>query len=136
MKNRLLISFAILLGISSCLYSQEQITNSKETKFKLYYVNLSIMTPIRVDCQSFEEYFRETYKTNEIVSDRLAQELNNLEEIDENYNPYPDTRIKIEIMSGNDQKGKICVGNLVVRFNGKSYKNNENFKHLLDQVTK
>ena len=101
------------------------------------YVSLSILTSSRVDCKEFESYFNKSILRKKISSreilDEFSSYLRNLNEIDSNYYPYPDTRIKIEV-SVNDSIQIICIGNLVVRFEDKSYINDKKFKQLLSSM--
>lgn len=98
------------------------------------YVSLSIMTPLRVDCDEFETFFNKSILRKKICSrevlDKFSSQLLNLKEIDSNYYPLPDTRIKIEGLV-NDYIQIICIGNLVVRYRNKSYINDKEFKQLL-----
>lgn len=127
-KRLLLISQLVLL--TSCAKAQKD----KIDELNVQYVSLSIMTASRVDCDGFESYFNESVKNKKIISreflDEFLSQLKNLSEIDDNYYPLPDTRIKVEVLLG-DVSEVVCIGNLVVRYGEKSYINDKNFKQLL-----
>jgi hypothetical protein len=139
MKTRLVKTLFFLLYLGSCSYAQSKKDNLTEENLKIKYVSLSIMTPIRVECSNFESYFDQSIKVEEITAKpffyKFFETLNSLEEIDENYSSEPDTRIKIEAALEDTSK-IICVGNLVVSYDGKSYKNNDKFKKLILDVLK
>ncbi len=101
------------------------------------YVDLSLMTPIRVECEKLSEYFKTSVKTKDDVDveeiDKLKLLLSKLEEIDENYNPKPDTRITIDIIE-KDSVEPVCIGYLVVKYRGKSYKNTDQLREHLEKM--
>ncbi len=133
MKSKLLSHLLCWFALSACAQPSNDKTNMID-RLKIQYVDLSIMTAIRVDCSEFESYFNKSISKQEITSKEFlssfSEQLSNLKVISEDYNPNPDTRIRLEIIS-NDNIELVCIGNLVVKYKGESYVNDESFKQLI-----
>ena len=131
-KNRLTV--LIFFGFLGCSTTSKMDTTEKVI---FSYVDLSLMTPIRVECEKLSEYFKTSVKTKDDVDveeiDKLKLLLSKLEEIDENYNPKPDTRITIDIIE-KDSVEPVCIGYLVVKYRGKSYKNTDQLREHLEKM--
>lgn len=135
MKKIELISLTIvILCLLSCVKADRK-EIILEPFARIEYVDLNIMTPIHVECDRFIQTFKGDFKLKEISSniflEKLKDQLEAMELIDDNYNPSPDTRIKISIID-NSKFEQICIGNLVIRYKGESYKNNQGFRDFLE----
>lgn len=91
-------------------------------KMKLDYVNLDIMTPIKVECDYFEVFFNSQIKSVSIDKqtdiDSIINMVNNLKVNTSKY--LPDVRVQLEISYAN--KSKIyCLSKMGMYSEGISY---------------
>lgn len=123
-----------LLLFSFCSQAKKPQRNMID-ELNISHVSLSIMTAIRVDCKSFDSYFKGSIVRKKITSkeniDEFLSLIEQLKETDENYYPEPDTRIKIETLSEGEVKEIICIDNLVLKYKGKSYVFSEDLRQLI-----
>ncbi len=108
---------------------------NKIEKVQIKSVDFSIMTFLSVECDNFEEYFKEYRQisiTDTMVINELLNQMVELEPIDSTYSKSVDTRAKIELFSKNDTN-TICVGNLTLCMNNYIYKTP---KKLIDFIEK
>ena len=111
-------SLSLILIISIFAFCQnvqndnKKVNRVKEVKIKL--IDFSLMTFISVDCDKYEEYFK-NYKvisiTDSIEIQQFLQQMIKLEPIDSTYSKSVDTRAKIELITDLDTN-IICVGSL------------------------
>lgn len=104
------------------------------TKVIIAYVSFKIMTPIKVDCQSFESAYGDKLKTLYITDNKDIDSLNLfLNKLEPDTNGYfPDVRIKIILCNSNDID-TLCMSESGLVFNGMPMKRS---KDLLDYVMK
>lgn len=113
----------ILLMITRFTYCQN--IDDRVEKVQIESVEFSIMTVSSVDCENFEEYFNNNYKTL-LITDKdsiyeLLGKIDKLEPIDSTFNKSVDTRAKIKLFMGNNTK-TICIGMLSLKKDNFIYK--------------
>lgn len=105
-------------------------------KIEIKSVDFSIMTSLSVECNRFEEYFKD-YKISSItdsLSIKMIMSLfKNLEPIDSTYSKSVDTRAKVELFSSSDTS-IICVGNISLYMNEKFYKTPQGLIDIIEKV--
>ena len=107
---------------------------AKVTSVRIRSVDFSLMTVISVNCDNFEEYFKnykETYLTDAKKIENLLKQFNTLEPTDSTYFKNIDTRAKIELITGTDTTF-ICLGNLSLNLDNIQYKTPDSLIYLID----
>jgi hypothetical protein len=91
---------------------------------------------LSVECDKFEEYFKE-YRiisiTDTAVINDLLNQIDELEPIDSTYSKEIDTRAKIELFFKNDTN-TICVGNLTLHMNNNIYKTPQELIDFIEKI--
>ncbi len=130
-KNKIIVALLILCSFSC---------RSQEIKrIDILFVDSEIETPFRIDCDSFERYFKneidsisvQDYKS---ISD-LTNELNNLNIADKSKYSLPDTRLKLILIS-NSTKIEICIDRFVVSKQGSQFLYSDTLKKLIAKEIK
>jgi hypothetical protein len=133
-------SLLIVLIFSTFIYCQstknETENMDKIEKVQIKSVDFSIMTFLSVECDKFEEYFKE-YKiislTDTAVINELLNKIDEVEPIDSTYSKKIDTRAKIDLFSKNDTN-TICVGNLTLHMNNSVYKTPQELIDFIEKI--
>jgi hypothetical protein len=133
-------SLFIVLILSTFIYCQdakkETENMNKIDKVQIKSVDFSIMTFLSVECDKFEEYFKE-YRiisiTDTAVINDLLNQIDELEPIDSTYSKEIDTRAKIELFFKNDTN-TICVGNLTLHMNNNIYKTPQELIDFIEKI--
>ena len=129
-------SLFIIIMISS-IFADCQNTTSKMAKVKSVHirsVDFSLMTFIAVNCDNFEEYFKnckETTLTDSKKIERFWMQFSTLEPTDSTYNKNIDTRAKIELITEADTI-HICIGNLSLSLDNVQYKTPDSLIYLIE----
>jgi hypothetical protein len=140
MKNKIKM-FTTVLFMGMYLFS----CNTPEPKYydeyiKILYTDFEIETPIGINCDSFDNYFKGSIDSVLITDPKnilkLISEIESLQLIDTNYYSEPDTRAKIVIKLKNKPIYTVCLDFLVVKYQKNSYKNSENFRSLILKLFK
>ena len=136
-KINSLLFVSLLVSFVHC---QEGGSNSENMthveKIYIKAVNFTIMTPLSVDCNKFEQAFenhRAFWIKDSVEIDEFLNQLIKLEPIDSTYMKSVDTRAKIEIISSEDTN-VICVGNLTLLKNNKFYKTPQKLIDSIEQM--
>ncbi len=133
-------SLFIVLILSTFIYCQntkkENENINKIDKVQIKSVDFSIMTFLSVECDKFEEYFKE-YRiisiTDTAVINELLNQIDKFEPIDSTYSKEIDTRAKIELFFKN-HTNTICVGNLTLHMNNNIYKTPQELIDFIDKI--
>jgi hypothetical protein len=107
---------------------------AKVTSVRIRSVDFSLMTVISVNCDNFEEYFKnykETHLTDSKKIENLLKQFNTLEPTDSTYCKNIDTRAKIELITSTDTTF-ICLGNLSLSLDNIQYKTPDSLIYLIE----
>lgn len=134
--NSLFVALIILAFMySHNTYSATENMN-KIKKIQIKSVDFSIITFLSVECNKFEEYFKE-YKVSSITDtlaiNKFLNQFAKLELIDTTYSKTVDTRAKIELFSNSDTS-IICIGNLSLYMNDNIYKTPQGLIDLIEKL--
>lgn len=106
-------------------------------KIFVQHTDFGIFTPINVNCEQFEDFFKINIKSQEISNKDTIQKLkllfDNIEPIDSNYPKSVDTRTKIKFYK-NGEIEIICVGRTTIYKNESFYKTTEELKTFINQL--
>lgn len=105
-------------------------------KIEIKSVDFSIMTSLSVECNKFEEYFKDhkVFSITDTLSIKMIISLfENLEPIDSTYSKSVDTRAKVELFSNSDTS-IICVGNISLYLNDKLYKTPQGLIDFIEKL--
>jgi hypothetical protein len=126
----IMVTLSLMFMIDSC-NSQEMI------KIKMRYVSLDILTPIEIDCNSFDTLFNNQISTIEIINkediDAIQREVKNLKIDTTNY--LPDVRVKLEVIYPDSIK-VYCLSNFGLSVDGKGYILSDTLLNVLRQYMK
>lgn len=130
---RKIISLFIFALLINCSTKSEQ-GETIYTKMEIKYVDLNILTPIEIDCTSFESFFNEDVK-NKVITDKsvikkFVSVLNQLP-ID---SICPDTRIMVVLYDNKHNKQKICIDKFSVFDGSNRYSNTESLLKIINEV--
>lgn len=133
-------SLFVVLIVSTFIYCQNTKSDTgimnKIKKVQIKSVDFSIMTFLTVECDKFEEYFKE-YRiysfTDTVAINEFLSQIDKLEPIDSTYSKSVDTRAKIELFSDKDTS-TICVGNLTVYMFDNIYKTPQGLIDLIEKI--
>jgi len=100
--------------------------NSQTIEFiKIYFVDLNLETPFRIQCERFNQFFHSEIDSvcinNSHLIKNIMLELNNLPIASDSVYSLPDTRIKIKIIYSNRVSDIICLDKFTVYKNGKLF---------------
>jgi len=132
----LLLSFFLLL---KCSFSQNKksMQDALIRKAVIKHVDFNILTPVNVNCNQFEDYFFNNYKTIEIQNEEEIQKLlfllSSMEHIDSTYAQSVNTRTLLELYKYDDSVEVICFGNLSIKKKDIIYKNNDDIRNFINQ---
>lgn len=122
--NSLSIVFMVLTFIC-CQNSNEKIKTLKNIeKIQIKSISFFITTIVSVECDRFEDYFKEPFTnsiTDTVEINKLLKIIDKMEPIDSTYSNTVDVRAKINLFSKQDTN-TICVGYLTVSMNNEIYK--------------
>jgi len=93
----------------------------KYNKIIVEYVDFEILTPIRIDCNNFNNYFKEDIIIKEIkANDDLIEISTIIKKLESDTTGYkPDIRLKMFLYSDN-KIDTLCMSDIGVIFNKKS----------------
>ncbi len=138
--NYLFIPICFLISCLSEDFNQKSKTIMEEitiNKVFVQYTDFGILTPINVNCEQFEDFFKSNIKSQEISNKDTIRKIkllfDNIEPIDSNYSKTVDTRARIELYK-NGKIEIICVGRLTIFKNGSFYKTTEEIKTFINQL--
>jgi hypothetical protein len=105
-------------------------------KIKLTKVDFAITSIISVDCDRLENYFNEEVETiiiedqNEI--EKIMKVISSLESDTTNYKP--DVRAKLLLHYDNNKIDTICMSDIGILYNGKSYNINKDLVKIVEDA--
>jgi hypothetical protein len=117
MKKTTSICLLITLAIfSNCQdLNTKKIDPSKIEKMTIQMVDFSIMTIVNVDCDKYEDFFGQNYKSattsDSVIINKFIKIINLLEPINSNYSKCVDTRVIIKLFARRETF-TICIGQL------------------------
>lgn len=107
-------------------------------KLEIRKVDFEINTVFRIGCNNFEDSFKKDVKSITITDksriQNFKQLLAKLKVDKENYNP--DVRAKLLIYYSNSKIDTLCMSEIGILFNGKSYLANEELLNFVRDTTK
>lgn len=122
------IYISLLFIICECGKSKVHCTNEKDIiEVAIKKVDFEITSIVHVDCENFEQYFKSDI-VDISISDKktienLKRILDSLEPDKENY--QPDIRAKIIIHHSDHKIDTVCMSDIGILVNGKSFLKNE-----------
>ena len=129
-KNKFLL-IVWFVFIASCAVSQGKIK-----RIKLEYVSFDLETDTHVDCEAFEEDFKDQFKLRYIDDRRLLEKfahyLDNAQT--DKKNRHPDVRTKIYIYNKNGSVDTACLDRFALRLNNKSLTVSDDFRNFIKQL--
>lgn len=128
-KNKIFV-FLLILNSFGC--------SSQEIKrIDILFVDPEIETPFRIQCNKFEEFFKDDIDSISIKDDSLikqfASELDRLEKADSTKFSLPDTRMKIKIIYQKESQ-ELCIDRFVVSKNDDLFIYSESLKLLINKA--
>lgn len=133
--NRIIdVLFVLLLAI--CIDSKSQTT----TTIKIYFVDLNIETPFRIECDNFKSFFK-TEIDSIIIHNRtkirtIVREINKLPLADDSLytlKSFPDTRMNLKLVHGNHTITNLCIDRFTVYKNGQLFVLSDSLKSLITE---
>lgn len=119
---KVLITFMV---IPLFTFGQNETIKEQETKtINIKKVDFEIMTFKAVECNSFEQYFKD-YVEFEVTDNEKIYTISNLLKemncIDSTYSKTIDVRAKLTFTYQNNKNEIICIGNLITDIGGTHY---------------
>lgn len=107
----------IILNILSCS------TPKEVAKIEIYKVDFAMTSIFKIECESFDKHFNNVKETVVLTKDEEVNKFINLiENIEPDTESYePDVRAKVLIHYQNNETDTLCLSDLGMLFNGKSY---------------
>lgn len=131
MKNILMLTLLLLLS-NFTIKSKEIEPFYKKMEFK--YVDLSILTPVNIDCNNFESFFKDEIKVKTITDTSLINDFVSLLKQLPSDSISPDTRIIVILYDNNNHRREICIDRLYIMEKNKTYSNTENLLKILNEI--
>lgn len=132
-NNLLLVTILI-----SCGYKTDTNAGNKPTikRIELKKVDFGITSIITVECDKFEEYFKNEIVTmtieNPVFLENIQNILYNLKRDTTKYKP--DVRAKLSIYYENSMIDTLCMSDIGILVNGQSYIGNKEFVELIEGI--
>jgi hypothetical protein len=132
-----LILVLIIIILTYCHNGQSKTGNMNMVKkIEIKSVDFSRMTFLSVECNKFEEYFKD-YRvlsiTDTLSIKMILSQFENLEQTDSTYSKSIDTRAKVELFSNSDTS-IICIGNMSLYMNDKHYKTPQGLIDFIEKL--
>jgi hypothetical protein len=133
--NSLTVLSFVILSLNCKTKAENSIEHANLKKVEIRFVNLSITTPVHVECNDFANYFDQSQIQTRVFTtsqewSELVDQLNALAAEGEKSNNTPDVRMTIEFHY-TDAIRWICVGNILTSINGASYLNSSSFRDFI-----
>ena len=141
-KILLLLQFILLSNIecANCQNSKNEFKADDVIKITITCEDLDIETPIRINCENFHSYFKNSFRTKTIQDYKIIKKLlgyiNEADNSDNNKDFKVDVRYKIKVLYKDGMIKEICGNEAVNEIDGKVHLVNHNFSNYLKILLK
>ncbi|UUW10974.1 hypothetical protein NLG42_09185 [Flavobacterium plurextorum] len=136
----LLFHFFCLTGCENNKKTNErQMDDIRIDKIVINYQDLDVETPIRIDCEDFDNYFNKSIKTRVINDFKVINKLvNYISEAKENNKKVSqiDVRFKMRITYSNGTIKEFCGNDFAIEVDKSNYQIDMNFLNYIKSILK
>lgn len=131
------ISLILLLSASYCYSDKMEANYGGMKQIKIQFVNMTIITPIKIDCDKFDVYFERKDSinlTSKLDMGDFIRQLNKLKSEAIIFDGEIDARGKIYLHYNASNVKVFCIGYYLTEINGVVYKNTIEFQEYIEKI--